>query len=377
MKFSAYIPATLCIAAAMFTACSDDTETVANRIYDTSAMEPSTVLIDGMAESSVQTFTVKMANPTDRDETVTYGVEPSLVERYNAIYGTAIMLPAENYELTQPTATIIAGAVESDDVVVTVKNLTSLDRNLVYVLPVTVVSSSVEVLESQRTHFIVVRGAALVNIVADITRNYCSLNNSADATQLNGITDITVQWIMNVNEFGKLISTVMGIEGRFLLRIGDAGVPDNQLQLATSNGNVTDPSWQFETGKWLRCAFTFSSSTGAATLWINGNKKATLTSGYSGSVNWAADDFYIGKSYDNERWLTGCIGEARVWNRILTDAELSDEDQAFLVPVDSEGLVAYWKFNEGAGSLIHDYANGYDLTCNTAPTWVSVSLPEK
>ena len=78
--------------------------------------------------------------------TVTYGVEPSLVERYNAIYGTAIMLPAENYELTQPTATIIAGAVESDDVVVTVKNLTSLDRNLVYVLPVTVVSSSVEVL---------------------------------------------------------------------------------------------------------------------------------------------------------------------------------------------------------------------------------------
>ena len=377
MKFSAYIQATLCIAAAMFTACSDDTETVANRIYDTSAMEPSTVLIDGMAESSVQTFTVKMANPTDRDETVTYGVEPSLVERYNAIYGTAIMLPAENYELTQPTATIIAGAVESDDVVVTVKNLTSLDRNLVYVLPVTVVSSSVEVLESQRTHFIVVRGAALVNIVADITRNYCSLNNSADATQLNGITDITVQRIMNVNEFGKLISTVMGIEGRFLLRIGDAGVPDNQLQLATSNGNVTDPSWQFETGKWLRCAFTFSSSTGAATLWINGNKKATLTSGYSGSVNWASDDFYIGKSYDNERWLTGCIGEARVWNRILTDAELSDEDQAFLVPVDSEGLVAYWKFNEGAGSLIHDYANGYDLTCNTAPTWVSVSLPEK
>ena len=33
---------------------------------------------------------------------------------------------------------------------------------------------------------------------------------------------------------------VMGIEGTFLFRIGDAGVPDNQLQLATSSGNVTD-----------------------------------------------------------------------------------------------------------------------------------------
>ena len=52
MKFSAHIPATLCIAAAMFTACSDDYQKrFANRIYDTSAMEPSTVLIDGMARA--------------------------------------------------------------------------------------------------------------------------------------------------------------------------------------------------------------------------------------------------------------------------------------------------------------------------------------
>ena len=50
-----------------------------------------------------------MASPTDRDETVTYGVEPSLVERYNAIYGTAINAPRRGYRLTQPTATIIAG----------------------------------------------------------------------------------------------------------------------------------------------------------------------------------------------------------------------------------------------------------------------------
>ena len=221
------------------------------------------------------------------------------------------MLPAEGID-SPSLPPLSSPGRRGDDVVVTVKNSHLSTGNLVYVLPVTVVSSSVRVLASQRTHFIVVRGAALVNIVADITRNYCSLNNSADATQLNGITDVTVQWIMNVNGFGKLISTVMGIEGRFLLRIGDAGVPDNQLRLATSNG-VTDPSWQFgRQAEWLRCAFTFSSSTGAATLWINGNK-ATLTSGYSGSVNWASDDFYIGKSYDNERWLTGCIGEARVW----------------------------------------------------------------
>lgn len=378
MKLFSYITVAAMLVSASLTSCQDDYEDVENRVFDTSAVTPSTVLIDGMTEESVQSFAINMANPVTTEVAVTYGVDLSLIEQYNAIYGqNAIALPAENYTVDEPTANFIAGAVTSSKVQVTIKNINDLDRNTVYVLPLTVVDSPVPVIESQKTRFIVVRGAALINVVANINENYCSLLAPGQATGLSGLSQMTMQCMVKIDEFGKLISTIMGIEGNFLLRIGDAGVPDNQLQLATSNGNVTDASWQFGTGKWIMVAFTFDSSTGAATLWLDGAKKATLTSSYRSKVNWGSTNFYVGKSYDDARYLDGCIAEARVWDHILSDAELANTMNYYSVSPESEGLVAYWKFNEGSGTLIHDYANGYDLTCNTAPTWVEVSLPEE
>lgn len=377
MKLTSYLSAALVIATASFAACQDDYENVDNRVYDTEAAQPSTVLIDGMADESVVSFHVEMGFPIDRETEVTYAPDWSLVDAYNAIYkSNAIALPSENYELIQPKATFIAGALTSTNVEIKIKDLNSLDRETVYVLPITVVDSPVPVLPSQKTRYIVVRGAALINVVANINENYCSLLSPTSATGLSGINELTVQCMVKIDEFGKLISTIMGIEGNFLLRIGDAGVADNQLQLATNRGNVTDNSWQFVTGKWIMVAFTFNSSTGEATLWLDGAKKATMVSSYRSAVNWGTSGFYIGKSYDDNRWLDGCIAEARVWNRILPDADLANTMHYYSVPVDSEGLVSYWKFNEGAGTLIHDYASGYDMTCNTTPTWVEVSLPE-
>ena len=43
----------------------------------------------------------------------------------------------------------------------------------------------------------------------------------------------------------------------------------------------------------------------------------------------------------------------------------------------SEGLVAYWKFNEGAGNVITDQTgHGNDITGSGDPTWVQVEIPK-
>ena len=43
----------------------------------------------------------------------------------------------------------------------------------------------------------------------------------------------------------------------------------------------------------------------------------------------------------------------------------------------SEGLVAYWKFNEGAGNVITDQTgHGNDITGSGDPTWVKVEIPK-
>ena len=118
----------------------------------------------------------------------------------------------------------------------------------------------------------------------------------------------------------------------------------------------------------------------------NGEQKATKTSNYRGIVDWntAGGDitdgpraFYIGYSYDGNRYVDGCVSEMRVWNRILTSDEINAPYHFYDVDPQSPGLVAYWKFDEGAGKDIKDYANGYNLTCLEAPTWVQVQLPAK
>ena len=84
---------------------------------------------------------------------------------------------------------------------------------------------------------------------------------------------------------------------------------------------------------------------------------------------------YIGYSWEPGRWLPGEISEVRVWNVARTAEEIASNP--YMVDPHSEGLIAYWKFNEGTGSKIIDHTgNGNDLTGNTTPTWINVELPE-
>lgn len=379
MKSKITIPL-LALLALGLAGCQDNLENVADIIYDSGAQIPSTVLVDGQSDSQTVSFEVSLPNAAAVKESVIYVADFSLVEVYNALYNEqAVALPQSNFQLKSATAEFLPGSVVSSPVEVTVTSLTDLDRNTVYVLPLTASGATLPVLESQKTRYIVVRGAALINVVANMFENNASLVAPSDATGLSGLNQVTVQWIQRIDEFvgqDSNIQTVLGIEGQFLLRISDSGLPANQLQFVTPSGNVTDASWQFTAGVWQCLTFTYNSDNGEATLYIDGVKKNTCTSGSRDAINWATDNFYVGKSWNDNRYLNGCLSEVRIWNTLLSDGVIAEPDQAYIVPVDSEGLAAYWKFNEGSGSLIHDYANGYDLLCVTSPKWVTVALPE-
>lgn len=86
--------------------------------------------------------------------------------------------------------------------------------------------------------------------------------------------------------------------------------------------------------------------------------------------------FWIGYSYASDRYLDGKISEVRIWNKTLTAEEINAPAHFYTVDPESEGLVAYWKFDEGAGNTIKDYSvNGNDLTVDSNPGWTKVSLP--
>jgi hypothetical protein len=371
----------LCMLSCMLlmASCSDDAENFENKVYINSSDKVVTLLLrvgTNSAESVIQTA---MAKPEAKDIQVTYKGNHDLVAQYNeAYYDKAMALPDSCYEIPNPKATIMAGSVKADDVSILFKNLTSLNRDSVYVLPVSIDGANISVLEHSRTTYFVFKGAALINTVANISGN--KLRPSfTNASALNNMNQLTVEALVRVDKFEKLISTIMGIEGSFLIRVGDAGLPDNQIQLATSAGNVTNANWTIETGKWVHVALTFDSSTGATDVYINGVKKGdTQTSNYRGSVNWGNSNFWIGYSYDDNRFLDGDISECRIWNRVLSVDEINVKDHFYVVDANATGLVAYWKFNEGAGMTVTDYSqNGNNAIASGALTWKSVELPAK
>ena len=101
-------------------------------------------------------------------------------------------------------------------------------------------------------------------------------------------------------------------------------------------------------------------------------------------MNWGqtmtdeGNGFWIGHSYNRDRWLEGNISEVRIWNKVLTSAEINAKDHFYQVEPDTDGLVSYWKFDEGAGTAIHDYSgNENNATAVESLTWTAVELPAK
>lgn len=349
------------------TSCQDDYENVSddNKIWSPSVDRVSLTLLDGKASEVTKTLNVTMAQPVNYDVNVTYGVTPEKLEDYKAIYGgDPVLLPEENYTFNETTALIEAGGVTSSSISITFTGILDLDDSKVYVLPVSIVGSPIPALPSRNTTYFVFRGAALINTVGNMTGTCLRFVNEGQTPMLGGMSQMTFECLIRPDALTKQISTLIGIEGRWLIRIGDAGVPSNQIQVAASP-NVTDPAWQLEANKWTFVTLTYDGATGAVDVYFNGVKKGSTQTTGRGSVNWnvASTDraCYIGYSYDTDRDFQGDMSEVRVWNRVLTPADLAERNHFYRVDNDAEGLVLYLKFDEGAGNTIHDYANGYDM----------------
>lgn len=380
MKLKNLYLVSMALLAGVLASCNDDIENFDNQLYINASIKTSTVLLKSTVPATEGQFQLSMAKPVDHDITASLKVDASLVSAYNeAYYDNAEMLPEGHYTLENEQVAIPAGTILSDMVSVKFSKLDELDRDKVYVLPVTVAQANISVLQSASTMYYILKGAALINTVPDLTKNSVFVTwNNPDV--VNHMKQFTAECLVRFDKFGKLISSVMGIEGHFLLRVGDAGVPDNQLQIAASP-NLTSADLAIPTGEWLHIAMTFNE--GDITVFYNGKQVYAGHTNMS-EVNWGqtqtneGNGFWIGHSYNYDRWLEGNISEVRIWNKALTKDEINAKDHFYEVIPGSEGLVAYWKFDEGAGTSIHDYSgNENHATAVNALTWNAVELPAK
>lgn len=380
---------TLGLFAGLFMGCNDDVENFSNHIYMASVARED-ILVKSKTESEERSFQISMAKPEPSDVNFMFKAEPGLISRYKDIYyaDKVEILPEQYYSFSQTEGKILAGSVISTPVTIYFKEINRLDLDKTYVLPVTLTDADVNILSSARTFYYVFKEATLINKVANINDNNIYVNWS-DPSVVQNMQELTAEALIRPHHFDNDISTLMGIEGHFLFRFGDDS-PKNQLQIvagASVNEHKTKINRNVALGEWIHIAITYSAAEKTVKAYYNGDLVAEDKNVNLGAVNWGvkhSDEtndqprcFWIGHSYNHDRWLDADISEVRIWNRVLSKEEINSKNHFYEVNSASDGLAVYWKFDDGIDNIKDYTVNGNNATPSNPLTWVNVSLPVK
>lgn len=379
---------------ALYSGCAEDIENFDNQIFMNSKA-PESVLVMSTAPDEERSFVLSIAKPEAQDVTFTMRVAPELVSVYELQnYTSGVeMLPDAHYELVNANGKILAGNLNSDPVTVKFKNIKGLDIKKVYVLPVTIAHASVGILGSANTYYYVFREGHLVNLAANIKENAIYPEKWATPDKFKNLSMLTFEALIRPHSFENGISTLMGIEGTFLLRFGDNS-PKDVLQIVIGGNGTPErkcyPNVKSKLEEWVHIAVTYNAAEKIVKAYYDGELKGTFTDVTYGPVDLSPDhsndndgkprSFWVGHSYNDDRWLDADIAEVRVWNKELTQEEIQSPNHFYqiadIAQAESEGLLVYWKLDKKSDEIKDATSNGNDGKAYKTLTWVEVGLPE-
>lgn len=326
------------------------TGTESSAIKRISTEEPTSIGLSITASCKVETEVV-----------ATLKIDQDKVENYNKKEGTNYKLfPQDFYQLSSSELKIEEGENTSTAIELQILNVDEFEEEVIYLLPVSLNSlqGGLPVLEASRTVYLII-SKPLVTAAANMAgRNY-QIPFSEDPG-LTGLTQVSYEARVRVNKFAlgsPYISTLMGIEGHFCFRFGDVAIKPNQLQIAGKGVETTAPT-EFAVGRWYHVVAVFDGIN--VKIYIDGKLDVSKAASASAIDLTDRRNFYIGKS-SGGRLLNGDVSEVRVWKKALTPKEIVN-NMCGVNPL-TEGLVAYWRFNEGEGASVQDWTgHGWDIS---------------
>lgn len=321
-------------------------------------------------------ITASTSFKTDKNLEVSFEVHPELLENFNEKTGKkCIIPPTESYNLENSKVIIKQGSNISSPVKLSILSLDDFKEGNSYCIPVSIkkVSGGVSVLESSRTIFVTISKSVTTKAAKFFGNDLCVEKFQTDPSVKN-LGAITMECSFKVDRF-SWINSIMGIEENFLMRCVDWDNDGNynfemgpimvggKKYFHAANSNLIP-------GKWYHVAIVSDGS--KTSLYING-KLDSEVSGRSGNVDLSVvSPFYFGTSC-NARPLNGAISEARIWSRVLSVAEIQ-ENICYVDPA-SNGLLAYWRFNEVQpdGSVVDLSGHGFNAV---QPRWGKITFEE-
>ncbi len=349
--------------------CSNNDIQDYQSVYITAAERVVTTTLSASDNGGELSISVSSSQLAERDIQVEIDTDISLIQAYNERTGNNYSpLPAGSFELESSTLTIMRGTTISSGVNFRVLSVADFRDGESYLMPITITrANGISILEASQTIYVVVN-RVIISTVASLTNNFFRVDFSS--SNLNALRAITMETRVMVNNFQTLspfISSIIGIEETFLMRFGDVSVGNNQLQIA-GGVTATNVGMTFSPNVWYHVAVVYNGS--SLFVYVDGRLVAQsnnvvrtidLTNDWMGG-------FHIGFS-ERGRLLDGYISESKLWSRALAQSELVNG--ACGIDPSSEGLIAYWKFNEGSGNIANDLSgNGYNAIANRAVTWL-------
>jgi len=342
------------------------------------------LLISGTEQVPVQRFTVdelpaacavtvRATRRTASDITMRLAIDTSLVRAYNAKHGTAYYpVPASCVTIEDNEVTIRQGEALSTAAQVRVINTDDFIEGATYVIPVTiqqVEGQGGEVIESSRTIFLQI--SRIISFYSLDNNQNASSNYIFPDDKMVNLTNYTIEFKVYSYKFGNVgdIKRVLAIEGKNeeeanMFRFGENGSAGGDILQWVLPGGRCFSSTHFKANRWYLVSCTYDGATfkmyvdGVEDAQASGTGKATPFQRFELGMSWGG--------YRNSQFFSGRLCEVRLWNRALTASEIATGFAG--VNAHSDGLVAYWKMNEGEGHIFHD-ATGHGYDMDWTDTW--------
>lgn len=325
----------------------------------------------------VHTFTINATGKLESDARIELAIDNSLIDSYNASHKTNYFaLPENVVKLDSTYVNIAQGKASSAPNRLSLTSLDCFEDGKNYMIPVTIKSvsgTSMEVLEAERTIYVRIARTLTLSAIDMDNAGFSSEFVFADNLQKDldqytfEIKIYPYRWNGMTPNLSRLCAFKSADDKNSLLyRFGEKNDVDI-LQVKTISGELISNT-HYEANKWTMLSVVYDGSN--IGLYNDGVKDVDNAS--------SSESFKFGRielgmawtNYGSAQLYHGRVAEIRVWDRALSSSEI--KGGLCGVPANSEGLVAYYKFNETSGSVFKDATgHGYDMDWDNSVREVS------
>ncbi|HEY9802770.1 MAG TPA: patatin-like phospholipase family protein [Leptolyngbyaceae cyanobacterium] len=157
----------------------------------------------------------------------------------------------------------------------------------------------------------------------------------------------------------------------FEFGISETGSLDVFIDETVSKGIKTFGQGELTIGQWHFFAIVFNNS--QVTVYLDDNEYKDSLRG--SSLNKATSSITLGATLHKQVYFKGQIANISVWNYPCTQEQIQNHRRGLIVG-DEEGLVAYWKLNDGQGTTVKNHVGkSYHGNFRGDPSWELAQIP--